>query len=49
MSAMLHIVNSMLSTCLNIKESVMKKLHEVVSFGVALVPVPGRIGASQSG
>jgi hypothetical protein len=47
-SAIRHIVNSVVG-CHNIKESVMKKLHAIVSFGVALLPVPGRIGVSQSG
>lgn len=31
------------------KETAMPKLHEMVMFGVALLPVPGRIGQHQFG
>ena len=48
-SAMLYIVNSIVFACLNIKETVMNKLHAIVSSGVALLPVPGWIDASQFG
>lgn len=47
--AMLLIVSSVVAGCVNIKETVMKQLHNIVSFGAALLPVPGKIGASQSG
>lgn len=37
------------SAVLNSKEFVMKKLNAIVMFGVALLPVPGKIGESQFG
>ena len=39
----------LLSMVRQLKECVMKKLHEIMSFGVALLLVPGRIGESQFG
>jgi len=47
--AMGRFLNSVVSAYLTIKEFVMKKLHAIVSFGVALLPVPGRADAEQSG
>ncbi len=41
-SAMSHFLKRVVSGCLNLKEYAMKKLHAIVSFGVALLPVPGR-------
>ena len=47
--AMKHFLNSVVSAYLTIKEYVMKKLHAIVSVGVALLPVPGRADANQPG
>lgn len=47
--AMGRFLNSVVSAYLTIKEFVMKKLHAIVLFGVALLPVPGRAGANQPG
>lgn len=40
-SALSRILKMVVSPCLTAKEVVMSKLHEIVSFGAALLPVPG--------